>query len=112
MYYVLSGYLYGASGVIDTLIDFYIRTKNTEYPSLLRQPLEGMLTLHLFEPIKACASERIHLDQIPAGLAVGGEGLMRISCDYATGIAGVLSVLHRLETLTHADFTLDEVDEV
>jgi hypothetical protein len=42
-------------------------------------------------------------------LATPGDNLFRVSCDYATGVAGVLRALHRYSHLEEADFVLDEV---
>lgn len=105
-YFVLAGYLFGASGVIDTLIDAYLFTGDRTYLSRLKRPLEGLRVLHLFEPKRSI--DFLPPDRIPEGMAVPGEGLLRISCDFGTGCAGTLRVLHRLTTLDHADFMLDE----
>lgn len=45
------------------------------------------------------------------GLATPGDNLFRISCDYATGVAGVMRSLHRIITLDKADFFLDEIEK-
>lgn len=50
-----------------------------------------------------------YLVKQPQGSATPGDGLFRISCDYATGVAGVLRTLHRYTHLAEADFVLDEV---
>lgn len=106
-YSVLSGYLFGISGIIDTFVDAYLFTKEADYLSRLRRPLEGLRVLHLFEP--KSSTNFIPPDKIPEGMAVPGEGLLRVSCDFGTGCAGTLRVLHRLTSLDHADFMLDEV---
>ncbi|MFD0431360.1 hypothetical protein ACFQ60_41240 [Streptomyces zhihengii] len=41
-----------------------------------------------------------------------GEGLLRCSCDYLTGSAGVLRVLHRVHHGGAPDFLLDELDDL
>jgi len=107
-YFVLPGYLFGASGVIDALLDAYLFTGDPGYLRKLRRPLEGLGQLHLFRPKEA--SPFVAPDKIPEGIAVPGEGLLRVSCDFGTGCAGVLRVLHRLLNLDQADFMLDEVD--
>ncbi len=48
---------------------------------------------------------------VAGGTAFPGEGLMRISCDFAAGSAGVASFLHRLKTGAAAPFMLDEIFE-
>lgn len=105
-YFVLPGYLFGASGVIDTLIDAYQFAGDRKYLSRLQRPLEGLRVVHVFEPKKSVTF--LSPDQIGSGMAVPGEGLLRISCDFGTGCAGTLRVLHRLTTLDHADYMLDE----
>lgn len=46
------------------------------------------------------------------GVGFPGNGLFRLSCDYATGSSGIMSFLHRLERGGGADFMLDElIDE-
>ncbi len=106
-YSVLPGYLFGISGAIDTFIDAYLFTKQTIYLSKLKRPLEGLRIVHLFEP--KSMTNLIPTDEIPDGMAVSGEGLLRISCDFGTGCAGVLRVLHRVIHMDDADFMLDEV---
>lgn len=106
-YYVLPGYLFGASGVIDALFDAYLLTGNPDYLRKLQLPLEGLRTLHLFRPSEV--TPLVPSTKIPAGLAVPGEGLLRVSCDFGTGVAGVLWVLHRLLQRNRDDFMLDEV---
>jgi hypothetical protein len=51
----------------------------------------------------------IYLLKRPEGLATPGDNLFRISCDYTTGIAGVMRALHRFAHHDEADFVLDEV---
>ena len=58
-------------------------------------------------------AEPLHPTQVSplyaAVTATPGDNLFRISCDYGTGIAGVLRTLHRLTHLDEADFVLDGV---
>ena len=56
-------------------------------------------------------AETIGLFEVPRrhGTAMPGEGLMRISCDLATGGAGVGLFLHRLGARTGAPFMVDEL---
>jgi hypothetical protein len=51
----------------------------------------------------------IYLIKQAHGSATPGDNLFRISCDYATGVAGVLRAFHRYTHLDEADFVLDEV---
>jgi hypothetical protein len=50
-----------------------------------------------------------YLIKQPTGLATPGDGLFRISCDYATGVAGVMRTLYRNAHPGDADFVLDEI---
>lgn len=104
-YSVLPGYLFGVSGVIDTLLDAYLLTGDPSYLRKLRRPLEGLQKLHLFRPKDSCYA--IPSNKIPAGMAVPGEGLLRVACDFGMGCAGVVRVLHRLIVLDGADLMLD-----
>ncbi|WP_243027422.1 class III lanthionine synthetase LanKC [Thermus albus] len=106
-YSVLPGYLFGIAGVIDTLLDAYLLTRGLIHLARLERQLEGLRTLYLFEP-RTCAS-LLPQGRTLEGLAVPGEGLLRVSCDFATGCAGVLRVLHRVASPGPADFMLDEV---
>jgi hypothetical protein len=109
-YSVLAGYLFGISGLIDALIDAYLFTREVTYLFRITRPLEGLHDLHLFEP-KRSSTHLVPPDRAPEGIAVPGEGLLRISCDFGTGCAGVLRVLYRLITLDYDDLLLDEVDQ-
>jgi hypothetical protein len=52
--------------------------------------------------------KQMYLLKTPQGFATPGDSLFRISCDYATGVAGVMRTLHRYATLDQADFMLEE----
>lgn len=91
-----SGLLYGLAGLIDVFVDAYIYSGNQKYLDMAQRPYEGLSDLYIFGDA--------------ATAAVPGENLFRISCDYATGIAGVVCALHRLTTLALDDFCLDELD--
>ena len=56
-------------------------------------------------------ADTIRLFEVPRahGTAIPGEGLMRISCDWATGGAGVGLFLHRLQAGADAPFMVDEL---
>jgi hypothetical protein len=106
-YSVLPGYLFGVAGVIDTLLDAYLLTGEPIHLARLERQLEGLRALYLFEP--RAGTSLLPQGRTLEGLAVPGEGLLRVSCDFATGCAGVLRVLHRVASPGPADFMLDEV---
>lgn len=95
-YAVFSGLLYGLGSFVDVLTDAYRFSGDREYLAMAERPASGIRDLYLF--------------QTPRGLAVPGDGLFRVSCDYATGVAGVMRVLHRYRHLDAADFVLDDID--
>lgn len=106
-YSVLPGYLFGVAGVIDTLLDAYLLTREPIHLARLERQLEGLRALYLFEP--RAGTSLLPQGRTLEGLAVPGEGLLRVSCDFATGCAGVLRVLRRVPSPGPADFMLDEV---
>lgn len=61
--------------------------------------------------LRVAAGLRRFAVPVPGGTAFPGEGLMRLSCDFAAGSAGVASFLHRLKTGAAAPFMLDELLE-
>lgn len=63
---------------------------------LAERPLAGIRDLYLIKAGK--------------GLATPGDGGLAISCDWGTGVAGVMRVLHRYLTKDESDFMLDELD--
>ncbi len=92
------GLLYGLSGFIDVLVDAYRFSGNEKYLDMARRPFEGLVDLYLIK--------QAH------GHATPGDNLFRVSCDYATGVAGVMRALYRLAHLTADDFSLDELDRL
>lgn len=102
---VSPGYASGMSGIADALLDAARFTGERRYREDALRRLDFVRKVFLFEP-----SERFGVPRrggvIP--LAVPGEGLLRCSCDYLTGSAGVLRVLHRAGHGGTADFLLDE----
>lgn len=94
-YSVFCGLLFGLGSFVDVFTDMYIFSKNEKYLRMGKRPVAGIQQLYLLKTSQ--------------GLATPGDGLFRISCDYATGVAGVMRTLHRYRTLDQADFTLDEV---
>ncbi|MEH6420337.1 class III lanthionine synthetase LanKC [Pseudomonas sp. CGJS7] len=91
------GLIYGLTGFVDVLIDAYRYSGDEKYLRMAQRPLQGLSDLYLF--------------QKDDGYATPGENLFRISCDYATGVAGVMKTLHRHAHLTPDEFCLDELDE-
>jgi tRNA A-37 threonylcarbamoyl transferase component Bud32 len=89
------GFLYGLGSFVDVFTDAYLFSQNQKFLQMAKRPVTGIRDLYLMEH--------------PNGWAVPGDNLFRISCDYATGIAGVLRSLHRFTHLEPADFVLDEV---
>lgn len=96
-YSIFSGLIFGLGSFIDTLVDLYIFLKKERYFRMIGRPLAGIKKLYLLETEK--------------GLATPGDNLFRISCDYATGVAGVMRSLYRIITLDKADFVLDEIEK-
>jgi len=94
-YSTFTGLLYGLGSFIDVLTDAFLLSKEMKYLEMAKRPLSGL--------------QDIYLVRHPQGAATPGDGLLRISCDYATGVAGVLRTLHRFTCLEEADFVLDEV---
>lgn len=90
-----AGLLYGLGGLVDALTDAYQFSDDDEYLEMAKRPLAGIRDLYLIKQ--------------PQGLATPGDNLFRISCDYATGVAGVMRTLHRYARRGAADFVLDEI---
>ena len=103
---VLPGYAFGLSGVAEALLDVADHTGDTSYRDIALRQLDVVRRVYLFEP-----AERFGVPQVDGvtPLALPGEGLLRCSCDYATGSIGVLRVLHRANHGGTANFLLDEV---
>ncbi len=90
------GLIYGLTGFVDVLVDAYIYTGNQKYLEWAERPLRGLYDLYLFKS--------------DHGFAVPGENLFRVSCDYATGLAGIVATLGRRIDLTPDEFCLDGFD--
>ncbi|WP_137991013.1 class III lanthionine synthetase LanKC [Streptomyces vilmorinianum] len=103
---VLPGYGFGMSGIADALLDAAAITGDRAYRDTALRQLDFVRKTFLFEPAERFAVPR---GDGAAPLGVPGEGLLRCACDYLTGSAGVLRVLHRVNTGGTADFLLDEV---
>ncbi len=90
------GLIYGLSGFVDVLTDAHLYSGDARYLEMARRPVQGLLDLYLFKT--------------EDGLAMPGENLFRISCDYATGLAGVVRTLYRRRRLIGDAFCLDTLD--
>ncbi|MFE4479800.1 class III lanthionine synthetase LanKC, partial [Kitasatospora sp. NPDC056789] len=104
-YSVLPGYGFGMTGIADALLDAAEFTGDRSYRDRALTQLDTVRRVFLFEP-----AERFGLPRQDGRTLLGlpGEGLLRCSCDYLTGSAGLLRVLHRVNTGGTADFLLDE----
>jgi len=88
-----AGLLYGLGSFVDVLTDAYVFSGDAKFLKMAERPISGIHDVYLMS--------QAH------GAATPGEGLFRISCDYATGVAGVMRTLHRFTRADHADFVLD-----
>lgn len=89
------GLLYGLGSLIDVLTDAFLFSNNSKFLEMAKRPLAGIRDIYLIKQKE--------------GSATPGDNLFRVSCDYATGVAGVLRTFHRFTHLAEADFVLDEV---
>ncbi|MFB9364718.1 class III lanthionine synthetase LanKC [Kitasatospora albolonga] len=103
---VLPGYAFGITGMADALLDAAEFTGDRAYRDTALRQLDFVRKVFLFEPAERFVTPR---QDGAALLGVPGEGLLRCACDYLTGSAGVLRVLHRVNSGGTADFLLDEV---
>jgi serine/threonine protein kinase len=90
-----AGLMYGLGSFIDILTDAFRFSNNVKFLEMAKRPISGIRDIYLIKQ--------------SSGSATPGDGLFRISCDYATGVAGVLRALHRYTHFDEADFVLDEV---
>lgn len=90
-----AGLLYGLGSFIDVLTDAFLFSNEAKFLEMAKRPISGLRDIYLIK--------QLH------GSATPGDGLFRVSCDYATGVAGVLRAVHRHAHLDEADFVLDEV---
>jgi len=91
-----AGLMYGLAGLIDTLVDAHVYSGNPKYLEMAQRAYQGLTDLYVFGD-----------DDMAA---VPGENLFRISCDYATGMAGVIRAVQRLSAPDGDDFCLDVMD--
>ncbi|MFI0944055.1 class III lanthionine synthetase LanKC [Streptomyces sp. NPDC021020] len=104
---VLPGYAFGLTGVADAMLDAAERTGDPAYRQLALRQIDFVRQIFVFEPAEKFGLPRREGETL---LAVAGEGLLRCSCDYLTGAAGVLRVLHRFTHGGTVDFLLDELE--
>lgn len=97
-YAVFAGLLYGTGSFVDILTDGRQFLDEEKYRQMMRRPLAGIRDIYLLK--------------YQEGWATPGDGLFRVSCDYATGVAGVLRAFDRAARLDAADFSLDEIGRV
>jgi serine/threonine protein kinase len=93
-YAIFPGLQYGLASLVEVFTDAFMLTKDPRFLETAKRPISGIRDLYLIKQ--------------PCGSAVVGDGLFRVSCDYATGVAGVLAALHRFAHHTKTDFVLDE----
>jgi serine/threonine protein kinase len=94
-YAIFAGLQYGLAGLVEVLTDAFLVSKDRRFLDMAKRPIAGIRDLYLIKQ--------------PCGAATTGDGLFRVSCDYATGVAGVMAALHRFAHHSEADFVLDEV---
>jgi serine/threonine protein kinase len=94
-YAVFAGLLYGTTSFVDILTDARQFLNEEKYRRMMRRPLAGIRDMYLLK--------------YQEGWATPGDGLFRVSCDYATGVAGVLRAFDRAGRFDAADFSLDEI---
>lgn len=90
------GLIYGLAGFVDVLVDGYLYSGDTRYLKMAERPLHGLVDFYIFESEK--------------GFTIPGDNLFRVSCDYATGVAGIVQALHRRIELKPDKFCLDILD--
>lgn len=90
-----AGLLYGLGSFISVLTDAYKFSNDKKYLEMAKRPICGLRDIYLIKQVQ--------------GSATPGDGLFRLSCDYATGVAGVLRAFYGYTYLDEADFVLDEV---
>lgn len=105
-YSILPGYLFGMSGIVETMLDAAHFLQDPAYRTVAHRQFGYVNSVFLFNT-PAPAS---HLEDAGDPLiAVPGEGLLRCTTDLATGSAGVLRVAHRLRCGGSSDLLLDDI---
>lgn len=96
-YSIWTGLVSGLTGLGDFNLDLYKLTKDQKHLDGAYRTASGILL---------CKIEK------EEGIAYAGNGLERISCDYATGSAGVGRFFHRLLNVEEStDFLMDDLFE-
>jgi serine/threonine protein kinase len=95
-YAIFPSLMYGLGSFVDVLTDAFLFSNDAKYLQMAKRPLAGIRDIYLMKQ--------------PTGFATPGDGLFKISCDYATGTAGIMRTIYRFTHLNKADFVLDEVD--
>jgi serine/threonine protein kinase len=90
-----AGLMYGLGSFVDVFTDAFVVSGDPRYMEMAQRPIAGIRDFYLVKQ--------------PTGLATPGDGLFRLSCDYATGAAGVMRTLYRNAHPGDADFVLDEI---
>jgi serine/threonine protein kinase len=93
-YAIFPGRNIGLAGFGEFLLDAYAITKDIKYLNSAHRVASGFNRF-------AIPSAK--------GVAYPGNGLARISCDYSTGISGIIMFLDRLISGRPTDFMLDEL---
>jgi serine/threonine protein kinase len=93
-YAIFPGRFYGLSGIGDFLMDCHKFTGQDRFLNSARKIANGL---------------RLFAIRKKGQTAFPGDGLLRISCDYGTGSAGIMLFLHRLNTISGPDFLVDEL---
>lgn len=92
-----AGLLYGLASFIDVFTDAFLFSRDSRFLDMATRPISGIRDIYLIKQQR--------------GKATPGDNLFRISCDYATGVAGVMRALHRFARVGDADFVLDELSK-
>jgi tRNA A-37 threonylcarbamoyl transferase component Bud32 len=95
-YSSFAGLIFGVSGFADALLDGYLYSQDEKYLDMARRPLDALADLYVFPTEN--------------GAATPGDNLFRVTCDFATGVAGVMRTLHRFAHLAPDAFFLDVLD--
>ena len=90
------GLIFGLTGFVDVLTDAHLYSNDQRFRKMATLPLQGLHDIYLF--------------RTEDGLAAPGENLFRVSCDYATGLAGIMYTLYRREHSLPDSLTLDWLD--
>jgi hypothetical protein len=93
-YALYPGYANGLAGICDALIDLYQATGEEKYRKAASKTLSGI---------------RLFTFEHQGKKVVPGDGLMRISYDFASGLAGIAMVIDRYVNDKISSFSLDQL---